>query len=1269
MKGMTLTCAVRFRLPRPGSTDEGGVGPRQDTERGAVELDVVNDLSFVLPGPGPPHQALYQASHAHEALLRGTTEGWSRPHRMVRGVAGHSLCLGPGRCASLASPSPGDWLFPEGEGMPGDKDSGVLPFASPAEIFDKALSERSAALPELLRELREGRRAIVLEDLPGSSLPFVLSGVLRSESRPVLVLTAGGERAEDLAGDFEFFGVRQALHYPKWEVLPYDAEDLPLEATAKSLDAFEAIARRRHDPATEPFVLCAPVDALMLKVLPESLLARRTVHIRWGDTVDVGELGEKLRTAGYEQQPIVEARGEFSIRGGIVDIYPLNAENPVRLDLFGDEIEAIKTFDVATQRSLEDLGLEASLVIPPSHLKEQITSFLGEGGRLETLFSHLPEDTIVVLESPERFNEVCTYFQHAVERQYEIARRDGREAPAPESLMIPAEEFPEHLQPFRRMEHSTAGRAPDRKAAHFRFQQAEYAGERHDLDAWISRIAKLQAQDYLVAVVCDNDGQVQRFDELLGEKEVSAIAVYSDGWTEGFELRSALSGYQDVLITTGMVQTGFAMPDVRLCIMTDREIFGRYKRRYVYRKIYKGKAIQSSGEIRRHDYVVHVDHGIGRFLGMRVQEIDGRKVDLIEIEYAGNDRLLVPVEKIHKVQKYSGPESAEPALDKLGSNRWVRRRKKHAEEIERLADDLLQLYAARELASRPAHNPDNNLQREFESSFLYQETPDQMRAIVETKQDMEKPRPMDRLVCGDVGYGKTEAAIRAAFKCVQSGRQAAVLCPTTILAQQHYNTFRERFAGYPVRTEMISRFRKPAEVRDIKRRLKAGEIDVVVGTHALLSRDIHFKDLGLVVVDEEQRFGVRAKERLKELRREIDILTLSATPIPRTLYMALSGLRDLSLITTPPPDRQPIKTRIISFEEEQIAEAILRELNRAGQVFFVHNRVATIAEVTRRLREIVPHARITYAHGQMKESELEETMLRFIDREFDILVSTTIIESGVDIPNCNTIIINRADAFGLAQLYQLRGRVGRERRRAYAYLIVPQGRAITDSAVKRLEAIEEFAELGVGFSIAMRDLEIRGAGDILGKAQHGTITEIGYELFCELLEEKVEEKRGAPRPRFVEVEVRWDASCFLPPQYIPMEAHRVTFYRKLSGARSQADIDAICEEMRDRYGRIPEPAANLIASYRLRIACQPLGIAGIKKSARKIRLTFIQAAAQFIVENFRAAIRGSDDVLAAHADGIDQVVLTLAPEVTDAFGLLQGLLEKIGAEVSEEVNV
>ncbi len=1125
-------------------------------------------------------------------------------------------------------------------------------------ILSRVLRERSAHLAAVQRLLREDDRTVVLEMLPGSSLPLILAELLRSERRPLLVVTAGMERAEDIAGDLEFFGVANALHYPKWEVLPYDEDDLSLEVTAKTLDVFEAIERRRGDAKGEPFAIVAPVDALMQRVLPGQRIKDLTVRIKWGERVDLDKLDAALAAAGYEREPIVEARGEFSIRGGIVDVFPLNSENPIRIDLFGDEIESIRTFDVSTQRSLADLGADAELIIAPSHLKQQVMAFLKEGGsngsKLETLFDHLPADTLVVLESPERFAEVCEYFQNAVERQYEIAKKTLEFIAAPDALILRPEAVPAAIAKFRRIEYSANPPAAARGSVHVRFEQTNYAGDTSELDSWIAQIRKFQQKDYLVAVVCDNDGQVQRFEELLRDKEIGAVAVYASGWSEGFELKNVLHGVQDVLLLVGGVQTGFALPDARLCLMTDREIFGRYKRRFVYKKIYKGKPIHSSNEIRRGDYVVHVDHGIGKFQGMRAQELDGRMVDLIEIEYANNDKLLVPVEKINKVQKYSAHEGLEPNLDRLGSSKWAKRREKHSEEIERLAEELLQLYANRQIAQRPPHGEDTRLQLEFESSFLYQETPDQMQAIVDAKKDMEKARPMDRLVCGDVGYGKTEVAIRAIFKCVQSGRQAAVLCPTTILAQQHFNNFRERFADYPVRIEMISRFRKPQEVKDVKAKLKTGEVQVVVGTHALLAKDVVFQNLGLVVVDEEQRFGVRAKERLKEMRTEIDILTLSATPIPRTLHLALSGLRDLSLITTPPPDRQPIKTRIISFEESQIAEAILRELNRGGQVYFVHNRVATIEEVMRRLKEIVPHARITYAHGQMDENQLEETMLKFIDRQFDILISTTIIESGVDIPNCNTIIINRADAFGLSQLYQLRGRVGREKRRAYAYLIVPQGRAITESAVKRLAAIEEFAELGVGFSIAMRDLEIRGAGDILGKAQHGAISEIGFELFCELLEDRVRERRGDLPPAFHDVDMKWDANAFLPPHFIPMEAQRVTFYKRLASARTVKDLEDTHAEMKDRYGDLPEPAANLMQTYRIRILSQPHHFGAIRKSQNKIRLTLIHPQAREREKEFVEAAGKVPKIISAHADTFDQIVLTLKQDVTpiEAFNVL-----------------
>ena len=695
--------------------------------------------------------------------------------------------------------------------------------------------------------------------------------------------------------------------------------------------------------------------------------------------------------------------------------------------------------------------------------------------------------------------------------------------------------------------------------------------------------------------------------------------------------------------------------------LTDREIFGRYKRRHTYRRLYKGMPIAAAGEIQRGDYVVHVEHGIGRFLGMRQQEIDGRKVDLLEIEYAEGNKLLVPVENIRCVQKYSGTEAAPPALDKLGSSRWRKRSQKAREDIEKMAGELLELYARREMAVRRSFSPDTSRQAEFEASFLYRETPDQWSAITQVKRDMEREKPMDRLVCGDVGYGKTEVAIRAIFKCIQEGRQAAILVPTTILALQHFNTLRERFADYPIKVDMLSRFKSSKEIKEIIQKIKEGAIQVVVGTHRLLSNDIAFADLGLVVVDEEQRFGVRHKERLKQLRSSVDFLTLTATPIPRTLYMALSGLRDLSVINTAPPDRLPIKTRIIHFEEDQIAEAILRELNRGGQVFFVHNRIHNIHEIVERLQKIVPHARIAIGHGQMDDSSLEDVMMDFIDRKYDILVSTTIIENGLDIPNCNTIIINRADAFGLAQLYQLRGRVGRERRRAYAYLIVPQGQMITETAAKRLAAIEEFTELGVGFNIALRDMEIRGTGNILGAEQHGTIDQIGFEMYCEMLEEAVRKMRGEVAAPISEVEIKWKLECTLPPSYIPVESQRIAFYKRIAGLRTQAELKDLTQEMEDRYGDLPAPAQNLLRVSRLRILASSHSISLAGSVPLGVRLSLSGSVMDFIAKiraaQNKAKLKGFGGV---RAEGQDALLALQAPSESAKLEALITLLESEG---------
>ena len=1137
-----------------------------------------------------------------------------------------------------------------------------------AEVLGKLLEERSETFREFVRMVQDDTRTVVLQNLEGSALAFVAARLRARLNRPVLILTAGMERAEQLVDDLEFFGVEEAYHYPKWEILPYDDEDISIEVTSKHLDVFEALYQAQPGRRTQAPVICAPIDATMQKVLPHSHLDKLTVRVEWGDRIDLGALAELLDSAGYEREALVESRGEFSMRGSIVDIYPPNSDDPIRLDLFGDEIESIRKFDIMTQRSTQHLGTEAAIALPPTRLKHQMERYLGEGKSLVPFFDHLPPDTIILMDAPERYEEVCTYFASAVERQFfEILHEESRLGP-PDRLIIEPGPIQREIERFRRVEHSRLPIEMAERTVHpIRFATAGYTAPSGDLEAWLGTIRRRQGEDYLVVVVCDNEGQVQRFDEVLRDHEISARALVTDEEAAAYQPRDVLEGYRDVLLVVGGMHEGFALGDARVAVMTDQEIFGRYKRRHVYKKIYKGRPIASSSDIQRGDYVVHVEHGVGQFRGMRQQTIDNRTMDLLELVYQGGDKLLVPVEKIRFVQRFASSDSDSVTLDRLGSARWAKRKKKSSEEIEKMAEALIALYAKREVSTRAPFGPDTIWQAEFESSFPYQETPDQIKAILEAKRDMERHRPMDRLLCGDVGYGKTEVAIRGVFKAVQEKRQAAVLVPTTILALQHFRTFRERFADFPIRVEVLSRFQKPKEVKDIKQGLKTGEVQVVIGTHKLLSKEIQFLDLGLLVVDEEQRFGVKAKERLKEMRTEVDILTMTATPIPRTLHMALSGLRDLSVITTPPPDRHPIKTKIIHFNEEQIAEAILRELNRGGQVFFIHNRVHNIHEVANRLQKIVPHARIGVAHGQMKEQELEEHMLEFMEGNYDILISTTIVESGIDIQNANTIIVNRADAFGLAQLYQLRGRVGREKRRAYAYLIVPQGQAITEQAVKRLAAIEEFTELGSGFNIAMRDMEIRGAGNLLGKEQHGIVNQIGFDLYCEMLQDAVARLRGEDIHDQHDVEIKWSISCYIPAPYVPVETQRVNFYKRLAMMRSQDEVRDMTDELRDRYGELPVPVQAILEITRLRLAAARLRAALIDATGSRIRLTLVAPEAQTWKEELNTVAKATEGVSSAFAEGSNALAVELASKddlekVRTLTSLLNGLYEALYAE-------
>lgn len=1141
--------------------------------------------------------------------------------------------------------------------------------------FDKAPATKR--LHDLLDKAKPGK-PFAVKGLRGSALAGAVTALAagRSENPPlVLVITGNYEKSGEVYDDLVFLGLDQVYHYPRTQLLPYDDDEPLLEEQVKHLEFLRMASELKPSPAKQSTVGVTSIEALFTRVPTLKAFAELTVKVEFAQPFDPEAFADRAVDLGYERVPTVETRGEFSVRGGIVDVFPPDAENPIRIDLFGDEIESIRYFDVHTQRSLKSHSdLEGFTLLPAR--ERVVLAKASEGGerpQLPILLELLPPETLLVFDTTEVYPVLDERFRQLVQRQYKEHGQIAGVLP-PEVLYASMEQVQKAAEPFRQVHHSLLVESEASRGS-VAFDTTSFETIKPSLEHYLTQIRRRVADGYVTAIVCDNDGQAQRMDEMLRENEIGVV-VYLPERNAATPLTSNEDNTRDVIVTVGFLHAGFVMPEAGIYIVTDREIFGRYKRRHVYRKIYKGSPIADAREIHKGDFVVHLDHGIGRFEGIRTQNVDGKVTDFLELIYSGDDKLLVPVEKISYVQKFSGGDGTPPTLDKLGSKKWQQRRTKSQEDIEKLAKELLGLHAKRAMARGHSYGGDSHFQREFESSFLYQETPDQLRAINDVKNDMASDKPMDRLVCGDVGYGKTEVAIRAAFKGVMDKKQVALLCPTTILARQHYDNFRERFADYPIKVEMLSRFRTPKETKEVLKGLADGSVNMVVGTHQLLSKSIQFLDLGLVIVDEEQRFGVAHKERLKELRASVDFLTLTATPIPRTLYMALSGLRDMSIINTPPADRHPIKTKIINWDREQIEEAILRELNRDGQIFFVHNRVQNIHQIADKIREVVPHARIQVAHGQMNEHDLEQIILDFIDQKYDILVSTTIIESGIDIPNVNTIIINRADAFGLAQLYQLRGRVGRENRRAYAYLIVPSGQAITEQAVARLQAIEEFTELGVGFNIAMRDMEIRGTGNLLGKEQHGTMNSIGFELYCKMLEDAVEEIHGQVREdEGREVEIQWKASAYLPPEYIPVEGQRVMLYKRVAEAKTPEQLDEISAEIKDRYGDVqrlkpgatdefeetlPEPVENLFLIARMRILARRLDmrkVIGLKSGFKFVKDNALQELGKRAQKLISAQ---GPDIYADDPNALEFGYKDWAKRrgLAEAAGMLQGLQKK-----------
>ncbi len=1011
-------------------------------------------------------------------------------------------------------------------------------------------------LSPLMEKFALGEERISLSGLWGSARAFVLAALQSQLAGSLLVICSSTPEAEALAYDLEFFCCRlpgkkssepsAVSLFPAWEILPYEAISPAAEIVAQRINTLHRLLYG------EKLIVVTTIAAVMQRLIPKAALDQITDLVGVGETISRDQLMRSLIEGGYVLVDMVEGRGEYSFRGGILDFFGPANKYPVRVEFFGDEIESIRYFDYETQRSLEFIA--EAFILPSrealltadtiSRLKKQLETskaapsreyqallqqlslskpFSGLENYLgylypepDSLFDYLARDTLLVLDE-------YTYLkQRAGEWETQIAAKYEQSAtelyPPPESNYL---SFKQLQQKFRqhkiiqldslklksRASHITKLEMQAESTAALRITLQGKRGEQGYLALLADEIRNWQQQAGHIWLVCHNLGQAERLQEILGEYEVAARIVDPDSTKQQVSQPSATP-----LIWVGKLSAGFYLPGLKLRLITEAEIFGEPKKAKPRQHYKSSRFLSSLSDLGVDDYVIHVDHGVGLYRGLSKLEVDHRTRDFMLLEYADGDKVYVPLERLHLVQKYMGGGGDQLQLNKLGSRNWGKLKQRVKASIMEMAQELLKLYASRQVVEGYAFAADNNWQREFEAGFEYEETPDQLRAIEEVKRDMEAQRPMDRLICGDVGYGKTEVALRAAFKAVIDGKQVAVLVPTTVLAQQHYQTFSHRLAAFPIRVAMLSRFRSPKERAAVVAGLRQGSVDIVIGTHRLLQQDIAFNELGLVVIDEEQRFGVSHKEKLKSLRKKVDVITLTATPIPRTLHMALLSTRDMSIIDTPPEDRLDIHTEVLAFDEQVIREAILRETARGGQVFFVHNWVESIERKAEFLRRLVPEARFAVAHGQMREKVLEEVMLRFMQHEYDVLVCTTIIESGLDISTANTIIIDRADHFGLAQLYQLRGRVGRSAHRAYAYLLIPPGKPLSDMAHKRLQAIKELSQLGAGFRLAAHDLEIRGAGNILGSQQHGHIASVGFDLYCQLMEEAVNELKGQPRP-------------------------------------------------------------------------------------------------------------------------------------------------------------
>lgn len=1013
-----------------------------------------------------------------------------------------------------------------------------------------------------------------------SHLMYGLSGIAPYR----LILAEDERRAREIYEDYRFYD-RKVYSYPAKDLLFFQADIHGNLLIRQRMKVIKALLEEKE------LTVVTSIDGCMDFLESLEKIKEQLIHYESDSTVDIEQLKNQLVALGYERVGQVEMPGQFSVRGGIVDIYCLTEENPWRIELWGDEIDSIRSFDPESQRSLENLE-ELTIYPAVEHIGDKdMVSFL----------DYFPEErTIIFLDEPNRLTEKGG----AVEEEYRQSRMHREEKGSrnlPENWLCSFEQLQKELNKRNcisvcALEPKQAGWKVREK---FYLEVKSISAYNNSFELLVKDLHQYKKQGYRIALLSGSRTRAERLAKDLQEEGLAAF--YGQDYD-----REICPG--EIMVVYGHAKKGFEYPLIKFAVMTESDIFGQEQKKKK-KKNYSGSRIQDFAELSIGDFVVHEKHGLGIYRGIEKVEVDRIVKDYIKIEYRGGSNLYIPATQLDCLQKYSGADASKaPKLNKLGTQEWNKTKSKVRGAVKNIAKELVELYAVRQEKEGYVCGPDTVWQREFEEMFPYEETEDQLSAIEDAKRDMESTRIMDRLICGDVGYGKTEVALRAAFKEVQESRQVAYLAPTTILAQQIYNTFVQRMKEFPVRVELLCRFRTPAQQKKAIEDLKKGQVDVIIGTHRILSKDVQFKNLGLLIIDEEQRFGVTHKEKIKQLKKDVDVLTLTATPIPRTLHMSLIGIRDMSVLEEPPMDRMPIQTYVMEYDEETVREAINRELRRGGQVYYVYNRVTDIADVALRIAKLVPDARVDFAHGQMSERELENVMYSFVNGDIDVLVSTTIIETGLDISNVNTMIIHDSDRYGLSQLYQLRGRIGRSNRTAYAFLMYRKNVMLKETAEKRLAAIREYTDLGSGFKIAMRDLELRGAGNLLGAQQHGHMNAVGYDLYCKMLNEAVKEAKGIHTMEDFETSVDLNVDAYIPDSYISNEFQKLDIYKRIAGIETQQDYDDMLEELLDRFGEPGKAVLNLLAIAKLKAIAHQGYVTEIKQTGKTVRFTLYEKA-------------------------------------------------------------